>query len=131
MNTNNHIDLLIHSLDNDLDDFQQQKLAKALAASADLRMEKKRLLKIRETVSQLTVEASPLFVDKVMLTLHQTTEKVEAKIIALFPRVAAASIAFFILAFMMLHLMDTSFTTDLLVGVEDLTPEDAYSLLGE
>lgn len=129
MKKNNHLDLLIYSLDNKLDEGQSQDLAKALADSADLRVEKKRLLKIRQLIGALTVEASPLFADGVVAALHQTTEKVEARIIDLFPRVAAACVAFFILTFIMVILTEANFATDMLVGVEDLTPEEAYSLL--
>lgn len=130
MNKQDLLDLLIYSLDHPLDAAQQQQLDLALQNSEELRREKAQLLQMRALVSSIEMAASNDFVEGVMSKVTSQQSQSAAKIIYLFPRVAAACIAFFVLVFSTLYLMENTYTVgDNILGIEELTPEDALTLL--
>jgi anti-sigma factor RsiW len=124
------LSLLIYSLDNELSAEEQQQLDQALASSAELQAEQERLLAIRQALASHTIPADNTFADAVMQQLEEERETgVEARILQLFPKVAAACVVLVLIAMLGIYFSEGSLSTEAIVGVQDLAPEDAYSYL--
>lgn len=124
------LSLLIFSLDNELSAEEQHQLDQALAEDTELRTEQDRLLMIREALSAHTVSADVAFADEVMQSLETANETgIEARILQLFPQVAAACIVLVLIAMLGIYFSEGNLSTEAIVGVQDLAPEDAYSYL--
>ncbi len=125
-------DLLIFSLDNELTLAQQAHLEKALAESETLRQEKEQLLQMRTLVAGLRVHRDMSFPERVMNRLHKKEKRgFFADLVALSPRVAAASVIFIITMTLGIYLREGSLSPDVIIGIEELTPEDAFGIENE
>lgn len=125
-------DLLIHSLDNELTPTQQAHLEKALVESETLRQEKEQLLQMRSLIAELRVRRDLSFPERVINRLH-TKEKrgFFSDLVALSPRVAAASVIFIVAMTVGIYLREGSLSSDVIIGIEELTPEDAFGIENE
>lgn len=124
------LDLLIYSLDNNLTEAEQAKLDAALAASASLRAEKEQLLQMRTALGNFSLEKDSAFTADLMQHLDQQQRiKLGARIRRIYPRVVAACIIIALLSMLGIYLAEGSFSMEAIVGIQDLTPEDAYSYL--
>ncbi len=125
------LELLIFSLDNELPAQQKLQLEKALQEQPWLRKEKQVLLQLRAGLARVSAPPSESFTDAVMADLGKSEELRHSIIVRLFPKVAAAC-AVFLLAFILnVYFSDGSISMDSVIGVADLSPEEAYSLLLE
>lgn len=125
---NEMLNLLLHSLDNELSAAEQQQLKEALASSEDLRSEQEKLLRTRNLLQHIAPESDAEFASRVLNRLQTAT--FGTKVIQLFPRVAAACAVIFALTFGTLY-ANTDWITDKVVGLENLSPEDADSYLND
>lgn len=122
-------DLLLYSLDNELTPAQQVHLEKALAESETLRQEKEQLIQMRALVADLRVRRDRSFPERIMNRLHQKEKRgFFSDIVSLSPKVAAACILFTIATTVGVYLHEGSLSTDVIIGIEDLTPEDAIGV---
>jgi len=121
--------LLARSLDEQLSPEDEQLLAKALAESADLRREREQLVQLRQWVQQAAPTVDPDFADKVMARMPAV--QFGAKVVALFPKIAAACALIFALTLGVLYSSEAEWVDDEVVGVETLQPEDAHWYLSE
>ncbi|MDX1939139.1 MAG: hypothetical protein SFU99_01225 [Saprospiraceae bacterium] len=123
------LELFISSLDQELAPKDQIRLDKALAASQELHQERVEFLRMRELVADLRVQRSSEFVDELMSKLPQQKESsFWADIVLLSPKVAAACIIFVIVSLLGIYFMEGRLNSEIIIGVEQLTPEDAYSI---
>jgi anti-sigma factor RsiW len=123
------LDLLIKSLDGELEPEERAQLDRALAASEALRGERNRLLAIRAAFGKLQPETDASFADRVMTRIQLREESMTAIIARLYPRVAAASIAVILIVLLVVYFTEGSLTPDTFIGIENLTVDDAYSLV--
>lgn len=125
-----HLRLLLYrSFDEPLSLSEKQLLEAGLVNFPALQEEKKQLLKMRQLLSEVKVEQSPQFVNKVLIQLDSAHQ--EMIIVKLFPRVAAACVIFFAITFLGLYLGDWGLSSEILVGVDEVSIEDAYAFLEE
>ena len=124
------LDLLIYSLDNDLTEAEQATLDAALEASASLRAEKEQLLQMRAALENFSLEKDTQFTADLMQQLDkQKSNNLGARIRRIYPRVAAACAIIVLLSILGIYLVEGNFSMEAIVGIQDLTPEDAYSYL--
>lgn len=124
------IQLLLHSLDHELTEAEQLELGAALEASAELRAEQKALLEMRAALTNFSVEADPAFVDDLMQQLpSEKTVYISGSIRKLFPKVAAACVLVLLLSVLSIYFTEGNLSVEAIVGIQDLSPEDAYSYL--
>lgn len=127
------LNLLINSFDQPLSDADQNTLDRQLEVSAWLREEKRRLEKLRAGISALKEAPKAGFADQVLIALEEQEKRqdIQGVILQLFPQVAAACVAVLIVALLTTFFIEGSLSTEALVGVQDLSPEDAYTILAE
>lgn len=122
-------DLLLYALDNEITPAQQVHLEKTLAESEDLRQEKEQLLQMRTLVSELRVRRDLSFSERVMTRLHQKEKRgFFSDIVSLSPKVAAACIIFMLATTVGIYMREGSLSPDVIIGIENLTPEDAIGV---
>ncbi|HKK78045.1 MAG TPA: hypothetical protein VJ933_00395 [Phaeodactylibacter sp.] len=121
-----HIDLLYRAQDNPLSPVEERELALALEQSPGLRAERDKLLRLRDAFGQIEPPPEPDFTAQVMAGL-------QARVVPLrwLRRVAAACLLLLAAAFLTLYFSEGSLSTDTLIGVQELQPEDATALAGE
>ena len=121
-----HIDLLYRAQDHPLSPAEERELALALEQSPALRAERGQLLRLRAVLGQMKPPARTDFTAQVMA-------QVEARAVSLrwLRRVAAACLLLLAGAFLTLYLSEGSLSTDTLIGVQELKPEDATALSGQ
>jgi len=125
------LDLLIKSLDNELSPQEQQMLEQALSESEALRRERDQLLAMRSALGELPPVHDPAFSERVMQRLHEKSITSTALIAAMFPRVAAACILVLFAFLLSIYVSEGSLTSDALLGTQELTVDEAYSLAAE
>lgn len=124
------LDLLIYSLDFELNTEEALRLEKALTASEELRLEKEQLLKARQFVQAFKLEADSTFVNKVMAQIKEAPVPVFTKaIIQLFPKVAAACVLLFFITLIGIYVTEGSLSADAIIGIDDISVEEAFSLI--
>ena len=132
--------LLIRSLDNELSLEERGQLDQYLESSKALRKEKALLEEMRAGLTELKVPADDRFADQIIRTLSVQKERsvqkesdgnvnLQAMIMNLFPKVAAACIFAVVVTVLATFFMEGSLSLEAFIGVHDLLPEDAYSLL--
>jgi hypothetical protein len=126
--------LLIHSLDNELNSGEQKQLDTYLAASEALRREKELLLEMRSGLADLKVVPEKGFADQIVRQINASEQKaknpdLQVIIMNLFPKVAAACVIVLVVAVLATFLMEGSLSMEAFLGLQDLSPEDAYSLM--
>lgn len=134
MMNNKALALLIHSLDNELSSKQQEQLEVYLADSEALRHEKELLLEMRSGLADLKVDSEKGFADQIVRQLNTSERKaptpdLQLIIMNLFPKVAAACVIVLVVAVLATFLMEGSLSMEAFIGLQDLSPEDAYTLL--
>jgi hypothetical protein len=129
------MELLIHSLDNELTLDEHQALDLAFAKSKEFRAERDRLLKLRSLLNQQRTIASNEFVNAV---LGKTTTPVinpvqgfNTTMVRLFPRVAAACVIIMLASLFTVYLAEGELSSDTIVGLSDISPDEAYNILIE
>ncbi len=126
-------DLLVYSLDNDLSAEEKVRLEDALAKDVELQKERDDLLKMRNLFKGFEVSGNSDFsntvLEKIKFQNQKSKPQIGAKVFTLFPKVAAASVAILLLVISALYYSEMNFVSDALVGVEDLTLDEAYSFL--
>lgn len=121
-----HIDLLYRAQDNPLSPAEEQELELALERSPELRAERDKLKSLRAALGRMKPRPRADFTAQVMVQL-------EARAVPLrwLRRVAAACLLLLLGALLTLYLSEGSLSTDTLIGVEELQPEDATVLTGQ
>ena len=124
------LNLLIRSLDDQLSDAEETQLEAALENSSDLRAEKQQLLELRVQMARLKVEADEAFTEEVMQALQkQKSNSFESVILNLFPKVAAACLVLLLASVLIIYFTEGNLSAEAIIGIQNLTPEDAYSYL--
>jgi anti-sigma factor RsiW len=126
--------LLIHSLDNELNSQEQEQLDAYLAASEALGREKELLLEMRSGLATLKVGPDKGFADQIIRQINASEQKaqnpdLQVFIMNLFPKVAAACVIVLVVAVLATFLMEGNLSMEAFIGLQDLSPEDAYTLL--
>ncbi|MEN0005502.1 MAG: hypothetical protein AAF798_15230 [Bacteroidota bacterium] len=122
--------LLLKSLDLPLSAEEQTALDQALEASAALREDQAKLLAMRQLLAKAQLEASPSFADRVMDTIKlRQRPTFTASIIRLYPKVAAACILLLLAGMLGIYLSEGNLSVDALVGVQELSIDEAYTLV--
>ncbi|MCB0629507.1 MAG: hypothetical protein R2824_11980 [Saprospiraceae bacterium] len=119
--------LLLRSLTEELSSEEAALLETALSESRELRAEQQALLQTRAAVRSTIPPADPAFVDRVMLRLEKKRKEI-ALVVQLFPRVAAACVIVLIALGIFLYFEAGSLSTDALVGLQDLSIDEAVAL---
>lgn len=120
-------ELLLRSFDEELSPEERAGLDAALADSEALRLEKQQLEKLRNLLGGLQAEVDRTFAGKVMSKV--SISPVEATLLSLLPRAAAACLIILLLTLIGIYLAEGSLSTDAIIGVSNLAPEDAYTYL--
>ncbi|MCB0561485.1 MAG: hypothetical protein H6573_09415 [Lewinellaceae bacterium] len=120
-------ELLLRSFEQQLSAEERGRLDAALAGSEELRREQQQLEKVRHWLGSLQATPKNGFVDGVMKELN--TSPVEATLLSILPRAAAACLIVLLLTLIGIYMAEGSLSTDAIIGVNNLAPEDAYSYL--
>ncbi|MEO0340102.1 MAG: hypothetical protein AAF242_12910 [Bacteroidota bacterium] len=121
-------ELLVRSLDATLDPQDQKVLDDALKSNPDWEEKRRQLLAMRSVLGQFQATEQPDFTDQVMTKVA----KVQARVMQLpqlVVQIAAACVILVLSVLMSLYLSEGSLNTDVLLGIQDLSPDDAYTLL--
>lgn len=125
-------ELLLYALDNEPTSAQQADLEKALAESESLRQEKEQLLQMRSLVADLRVRRDIAFSERVMNRFQKKEKRgFLYDIVSLSPKVAAACILFMLATTAGIYMHEGSLSSDVIIGIEDLMPEDAIGVENE
>ncbi len=129
------MDLLVKSFDEQLTTQESTILAEALAQSAELRAEKVALLKMRDLFANFSVEGDEQFVNNVMEAITSVEIIAKRKIIhylsQIYPKAIAACL-FILMSFITyIYLSTGNLDTETLIGINELSPDEAYSFLME
>jgi anti-sigma factor RsiW len=127
METKNIKDLLLRSITEPLSPAEQEQLDAALKSAPELREEQEQLLYTRDLVQNAIPPADAGFSSRVMQRLDKGRKEV-ALIVQLFPRVAAACVLVIMALSLFLYFEAGSLSADVLVGLEDLSVEEAVAL---
>lgn len=119
--------LLLRSITEPLSEEEQKQLDAALAQSPALQKEQEQLKYTRNLVQDAAPPADPGFSKKVLQRLDKGRKEV-ALVVRLFPRVAAACVLVIFALSLFLYFEAGSLSTDVLVGLEDLSIEEAVAL---
>lgn len=119
--------LLLRSITEPLSEEEQKQLDAALAKSPALQKEQEQLKYARNLVQDAVPPADPFFSKKVLQRLDKGRKEV-ALVVRLFPRVAAACVLVIFALSLFLYFEAGSLSTDVLVGLEDLSIEEAVAL---
>jgi hypothetical protein len=126
-------ELLIFSLDNPLSEEEAARLEEALKNSEELRNKRKEFEKMRNQLSELGVSADPIFVDQVMEKVEeyyvQRKTNFSGIMISIFPRAVAACILVLLAVMIGLAITEGSLSPDIIVGMESMSPEEAYAII--
>lgn len=128
------MDLLVRSFDNELTESEERRLEKALEVSAELRAEREALLRMRQVLKAFEPGVPQEFSEQVMQkisTLQRLRESFSAAMVELLPRVAAACILVLLIILVSIYWSEGSLTTDALVGISDVSPEEAVTALAD
>ncbi len=123
------LELLTRSLHEELSSQERIRLETALATHDWLRQEQLKLLQMRTLFADWQPKANPGFADSVMQAVgKEKSEESTALFVRLFPRVAVACALFFVLGLGAFYLSEGSLSTDALIGLEDWSVEDVYTM---
>lgn len=126
------VDLMYRSFDEQLNAEEQHRLQRALAISPELQLEFEEIKAMRAVLGDLSVTASETFTDDLMNAIQELEQPgLIVSLRSLFPKVAAACMLLFLCTTVSIYIAEGSLSTDTILGISDLNPEDAYSLLDE
>ncbi len=132
-NYEKYINLLIRSLDQQLPEQEQKQLEEALKRFPELAKEKEELLIMRSTIKEKYPERDYLFINSVMDAVappEKVTGPAFSSLLArLFPQVALASVLLILGAVLSIYIMEGQLSTEILLGVKNLTPEEVIAVL--
>ena len=118
-------ELLLRSLDAELSPAERRSLDRGLAGSSELREEREELLRIRAGIQSLFPEPDPGFHARLMRRLPGQPG-FTAMIVNLFPKVAAACLILIVLTLLGTYLSSGNLSADAIIGLQDLTVEEAF-----
>ncbi len=118
---------MLRSFDGTLSAEEQTALTAALARSERLREEQRHLKEIRSLLTGLQAPAAADFADGVVSKLQVRQE--ETRLVGWVVRLAAACLLLFTLGLLSLYWQEGALNVDVILGLEGLAPDDAYSLL--
>lgn len=121
-----HIDLLYRAQDDALLPEEKQELALALKHSPKLRDERDKLQRLRSLLAGVPLDESNDFTNQVLAKIQERAVPQRW-----LQRVAAACLLLIAGAFLTLYLSEGSLSTDTLIGLEELQPEDVMALTGD
>lgn len=127
-------DLVLYALDNELTVSEQTRLEEALAISEVLQEERAALLQMRELLASLkpAIERDGSFADQVMQNIHKKPNSgFWSDLISLSPKVAAACILFVVGSLVGVYFWEGNLSSEAIIGVQHLTPEDAFTIQEE
>jgi hypothetical protein len=119
--------LLARSFDEELVGEDRADLEQALRTSFELRQQADQYRKLREAFRSVPAPESSAFTDAVMQSVKQAAA--DRLPVRWLYWAAAASVAVILLAGVSVYWSAGSFSPDALVGVSELAPEDAVTLL--
>lgn len=118
--------LLIRSLDQELTPEEADRLRQALEKSSDLRAERQRLQLMRQRIAALRLAENPVFVEDITNRLIELgKETLTRTMAAIFPKVAAACLLLLLLSLAAIYFTTGALSVDAIIGIDELTPEDA------
>ncbi|MCB1124594.1 MAG: hypothetical protein KJT03_23785 [Verrucomicrobiae bacterium] len=118
--------LLIRSLDQELTPEEAARLRQALEKSSDLRAERQRLQLMRQRIAALRLAENPVFVEDITNRLIELgKETLTRTMAAIFPKVAAACLLLLLLSLAAIYFTTGALSVDAIIGIDELTPEDA------
>jgi len=122
-----HKELLLRSLDEQLEPEEAVALETALEQSAELREEKRQLMAMRTMLGGMKNIPAPGITDGVVQRIKRPA--LERSIARLLPQVAAACVLLVIAGLLAIYFTEGSLTAEAILGVSELAPEEAYSYL--
>lgn len=125
--TEEQYELLLKSLDQALSVKEQDQLDQALAQSAALQTAKVKLIQMRDLLAQKTISETPDGFSQNILRGIQPTKVIQLN--SWMPQIAAACLIILSTALISIYTMEGTLSTEALLGVQDLSPEEAYTLL--
>ena len=125
------LELLIYSLDNELNSDEEKLLENAIDKSPELRAERDRYLKLRKMVAGVESSIPVGFADDVMRkwSSKKHQHSFGNRIVHLFPRVAVAAAIILLVTWSAVYFGGENIMMDTLTGLDDMSPDEAYSLL--
>lgn len=122
--------LLVQSFDQELSQEQKEILADALNRFDWMKEEREAIVQLRAQLASFRASQDDAFVDRVMIAVDETYPQSTTTImVRWFPQVAAACILMAIAFIVNLYLSQGAMNVDGLVGLEDVSPEEAFSYL--
>jgi anti-sigma factor RsiW len=119
--------LMIRALDNEITPQEAQQLEKALKEYPELRAEQEELLRMRALFAELK-EVPKLHLERSVLEAIRANRFVYQLASAL-PRVAAACVVLIISCLVGIYFSEGSLDLEAILGVSELSPEDAVTYL--
>jgi anti-sigma factor RsiW len=125
--------LLIKSFDQELSAIEKKELEQALANSAALRAEKEALLNTRQLFASFSPKADNDFATKVLNRIEKKKPVIKKNLTFylshIYPKAVAACILILFSFIAFIYLSEGSLDSDALIGINDLSPDEAYSFL--
>lgn len=120
-------DLLYRSVDIALSPAEEQALAEGLSRFPELEAERDQLLRIRKALAGMEVSATPADFSESVLTKQQRPQIIRLQSWA--PQITAACIIVVLAFVLSVYFGEGSLDMTSVLGVEELSPEEAYTLL--
>ena len=128
-------ELMIYALDNELTTHEQSILQEGMIQFPSLSDELDSLKEIRQLLGKQKLAPSPTFVNQLMGHLDQakvlTIASFETTMLHLFPKIAAACVILLLVTLLNTYIGEGSISTETLVGIIDLSPDEAFSVLAD
>ncbi len=122
-------ELLMRSFEEKLSEPEQRRLENALKKSKELQLERDEIIKMRSLFQHFTISENPTFTKAVLKRVELSkSENVQAVLVRLFPRIAAACILFLLVSILGLYLVDGGLSMDSIVGLDNIS-EDTITYL--
>lgn len=125
--TEEQYELLLKSLDQTLPAPEQKQLDQALAQSETLRQAQTQLGALRGLMEQHSISPTPSGFSQSILQRIQQPKVIQLN--SWMPQIAAACLILLCTALISIYTMEGTLSTEALLGVQDLSPEEAYTLL--
>lgn len=120
-------DLLYRSVDVTLSPKEVQNLAEGLARFPELEAERDQLLRLRKALAGMEVSATPGSFSESVLAKQRRPRIIRLQSWA--PQIAAACVIFVLAFVLSIYFGEGSLDMTSVLGVEELSPEEAYTLL--
>jgi hypothetical protein len=128
MKDKNYIrELLYRSLDVALSPKEEQDLADGLIRFPAIETERKQLLRMRDALARMEVSATPAGFSESILAKKQRPRMIYLQSWA--PQIAAACVILVLAFIFSIYFGEGSLDLTSVLGVEELSPEEAYTLL--